>query len=167
MTAMRRCARHRAGFHRHTERRDCGCRLAVVNDVLLMDPSQLNWRQRAPGLLFRGTGEPLHVMAAYVDGIGANLPMTIYDRSGAAICQGRYSVDPIEVIFGFGPFSLTCDGGAVAASGKLSVKKVYLDEGKRAFLTAIGKGQSDDGAPFKFILGIPRRIYDAAPGQFE
>jgi len=134
---------------------DCGCRIAAVDDALLLEPAALRWRELLATVvvLRRGEGERRQVAPAFLEmgpAIRDARPVRLIDRRGVELCTGTHS----ETRPGDGRFSLAC-GNAQNFAGEY---RVLGWQGGRSY----GVGVAQSGAEqMTLMFGLPEATFDA------
>lgn len=116
----------------------CGCRLVALDNLLLVPPAELSYRNLVPALLLRNKLDDKEVRSAipgffeFSGRAGTDLPIRMVSREGYPLCEGTYSTTrPAE-----GVLKLICDLGVERVNARFRVFGFH--EG-RAYGVALGR----------------------------
>lgn len=139
--------------------KECGARLVLLNNKLLIRPDELpdkvNVAYVLKGQSVDGTEEVTYGIIQH-QGTGKNLPLAAFNNDGEKVCDGIYSLSILQA-FRSGKFKIKCSGDQF--SGEL--------EGNFEFRgnILISKGQLSDGGDYEFYVGMSINAYQARTGD--
>jgi hypothetical protein len=101
----------------------CGCRLTALNNIVFVDPEQMEYRAALPAVILivkKGEKDGTEVagLIKYDGATGKNMPLSFHNESGKKICSGLHNVDMLSMS---GDFSLSCFEGKMSGSGTFKV----------------------------------------------
>ncbi|MGE0256060.1 MAG: hypothetical protein AB7N54_18170 [Alphaproteobacteria bacterium] len=134
---------------------DCGCRVAAVDDALLLEPAALRWRELLATVVVRrrADGQPRQVTPAFLEMGPAGRearPVRLIDRRGAEICTGTHS----ETRPGDGNLRLAC-AGARTFTGEY---RLLGWQGGRTYGVGVVHGGEEQ---MTLMFGLPEATFDA------
>lgn len=118
--ALRYCTEKVLRFNQH-QTDQCGCKLAMVNNQLYVDPRELSVPRIAPALWDFGNGSMVASLLVYEQIFGRNKPVQFIDSGGQLRCQGTYSASAMLID---NSFKVNCDFAAGVLKGKVGVKNL-------------------------------------------
>ena len=118
--ALRYCTEKVLRFNQH-QTEQCGCKLAMVNNILFVDPIELAVPKIAPALWDFGDGSMVAGLLIYDRIFGRNNPVQFVDAGGQLRCQGTYSASAVLID---NHFKINCDFAAGVLKGKVGVKNL-------------------------------------------
>jgi len=118
--ALRFCTEKVLRFNQH-QTEQCGCKLAMVNNQLYVDPKELAVPRIAPALWDFGNGSMVAGLLVYERIFGRNNPVQFVDSGGQLRCQGTYSASAMLID---NSFKVNCDFAAGVLKGKVGVKNL-------------------------------------------
>lgn len=118
--ALRHCTKQVLRFNQH-QTEDCGCKLAMVNNMLFVDPAELALPKIAPALWDFGNGSMVPGLLVYERIFGRNNPVQFVDSGGQLRCQGTYTASAMLID---NSFKVNCDFAAGPLKGKVGVKNL-------------------------------------------
>ena len=160
--ALKGCLRYREGWERHVQG-TCGCRLVMLENRLLVEPSVLKFKGRVPGILRitdRSSVKLMYGMVEAAGDTGQNLPMRFFNDQGNQVCDGQYSLSLLQAAMGSGSFHASCFGGEVSATGDIAIMRVSQKHMKGTAPVVYGTGRTNGGEKFGIIIGVPVTRYE-------
>lgn len=118
--ALRYCTEKVLRFNQH-QNEQCGCKLAMVNNLLFVDPDELAFPRIAPALWDFGNGAMVAGLLIYERMFGRNNPVQFVDSGGRLRCQGTYSASAVLID---NSFKVNCDFASGVLKGKVGVKNL-------------------------------------------
>jgi len=118
--ALRFCTEKVLRFNQH-QTEQCGCKLAMVNNQLYVDPNELSVPRIAPALWDFGNGSMVAGLLVYERIFGRNNPVQFVDSGGQLRCQGTYSASAMLID---NSFKVNCDFASGVLKGKVGVKNL-------------------------------------------
>ncbi|MBM3560530.1 MAG: hypothetical protein FJX53_11770 [Alphaproteobacteria bacterium] len=134
---------------------DCGCRIAAVDDMLLVEPAALRWRELLATVVVRrrADGGQRQVTPAFLEmgpPVLAARPVRLIDRHGTEICAGTRS----EIRPGDGSLHLAC-GDAHSFTGEY---RLLGWQGGRTYGVGVVQGSAEQ---MMLMFGLPEVTFDA------
>lgn len=120
MEALQFCTEKVIRFNQHQEG-SCGCKLAIVDNQLFVDPAELAVPRIAPALWDFGNGTMVAGLLVYDRIFGRNNPIQFVDSGGQLRCQGTYSA---SIALVDNSFRVNCDFASGTLKGKVGVKNL-------------------------------------------
>lgn len=118
--ALRYCTEKVLRFNQH-QTDQCGCKIAMVNNQLFVDPAELSVPRIAPALWDFGNGSMVAGLLIYERIFGRNNPVQFVDSGGQLRCQGTYSASAVLID---NNFKINCDFASGVLKGKVGVKNL-------------------------------------------
>lgn len=118
--ALRYCTEKVLRFNQH-QTDQCGCKLAMVNNQLYVDPAEFAVPRIAPALWDFGNGSMVAGLLVYEQIFGGNNPVQFIDSGGKLRCQGTYSASAMLID---NSFKVNCDFADGVLKGKVGVKNL-------------------------------------------
>lgn len=152
--ALALCTEKVLRFNQH-QAGNCGCKLALVDNQLFVDPAELAVPRIAPALWDFGDGTMVAGLLVYDRIFGRNNPVQFLDAGGRPRCQGTYSA---SVALVDNSFRVNCDFAKGPLKGKLGVKNLQS-------FNPHGEALVEDAEGAKFRLVVAKSILDYLEGR--
>ena len=168
ISALRGCIKAREGIESHTKNNGCGCRLVLIDNVVLGPARSINYRRRRPITAFIRNPEidKTAIIKGMVSsaGLGERLPLAVFDDQGREMCSGTYSLTKLNILLGGGEFSLNCFGSPYVIAGQMRSKKIPNPRGKGKIYLTIATADLEGGERMALISGLPSKALTELPG---
>ena len=125
----------------------CGCRLAIVDDLIVGRPAQTLKVPRFIPAAFTVGGRDILGVLRHSGWRGSDMPISFTDARGTKRCEGVYSMGALVVN---NAFTLTCDFYSGALSGTVSVRDITSGNPWGAY-----QGQSAGGERVSLTIAKP------------
>ncbi len=99
----------------------CGCRVAAIDNMILMSPDELPFRKNIPAIALVKDESGRKEILGYVETTGRtgqNQPLNFYTQSDRKVCQGHYNLGTLSVR---GDAQLDCFNGRIKGPARFRV----------------------------------------------
>lgn len=127
----------------------CGCRLAAINDVVLMAPDELPFRKNLPAIALVKDEKGRKEILGYAETTGRtgkNQPLMFFTQSGRKVCDGDYSLGALSTT---GEANLNCFAGKI--KGPAVFKVAGFREGQAYGTALVNAGENQ----LILVYGLP------------
>lgn len=152
--ALQFCTEAVIRFNQH-QAGNCGCKLAVVDNQVFVEPAELSLPRMAPALWDFGNGTMVAGLLVYERIFGRDNPVQFLDAGGQLRCQGTYSA---SIALVDNSFRVNCDFAQGTLKGRVGVKNLQS-------FNPHGEALVQDQSGTKFRLVVAKSILDYLEGK--